>query len=217
MRTSKKNGVEVEVKKVIAYIRISTDKQEQLSQRYDLEQYAKANNISVDKWIEVEMSSRRSQEKRRVNELKDLLEKGDLLLVAELTRLGRSMVEVMNLMEFFNEKGVRVCFTRQPELNTYKNAIGNLLIAIYSYLAQAEREMISIRTKTALAAKKAGGTHLGRAKGKFNKHHPLNPFKNTIKMYREKGISYANVLRLIDCPQKPQLPAFLKFCKSRGL
>ncbi|WP_163566306.1 recombinase family protein [Helicobacter suis] len=205
------------VKKVVAYIRISTDKQEQLGQRHDIEKYAKENKLVVDKWIEVEMGSRRSLEKRRINELKDLLEKGDLLLVAELTRLGRSMVEVMNLMEYFNSKGVSVCFVRQPELTTYKNALGELLIAIYSYLAQAEREMISIRTKAALAGKKENGQHLGRVKGTFNKYHPLNPFKDTIKMYREKGLTYSAILKLIDCPEKPCLPSFLRFCRTRNL
>ncbi|BEG57352.1 hypothetical protein NHP21005_10400 [Helicobacter sp. NHP21005] len=73
------------------------------------------------------------------------------------------MVEVMNLVEHFNQSGVSVRFIRQPELNTYKSALGGLLIAIYGYIAQAEREMISLRTKSALAAKKADGIHLGRA------------------------------------------------------
>ncbi|WP_158652300.1 recombinase family protein [Helicobacter bizzozeronii] len=79
--------------------------------------------LTIARWIEVETSSRKSQEKRRINELKQELQKGDLLLVAELTRLGRSMVEVMNLMEYFNANGIAVRFVRQPELSTYNNAI----------------------------------------------------------------------------------------------
>lgn len=213
----KKTAPQENPRKAIAYVRISTDKQEQLGQRHDIETYAKQENLTIARWIEAEMSSRKSQEKRRINELKQELQKGDLLLVAELTRLGRSMVEVMNLMEYFNANGVAVCFFRQPELSTYNNAIGKLLIAIYGYLAEAEREMISLRTKSALAAKKAEGQHLGRAKGTLNKNHPLDPFKDTIRLYRERGLTYSAILKLIDCPKKPQLASFLAYYKSRGL
>ncbi|WP_104683059.1 recombinase family protein [Helicobacter felis] len=216
-KKAKSSVVQETPKKVVAYARISTDTQEQLGQRHDIETYAKKENLTIDKWIEVEMSSRKSQELRRINELKQELHKGDLLLVAELTRLGRSMVEVMNLVEYFNQSGVSVCFVRQPELNTYNNALGGLLIAIYGYIAQAEREMISIRTKSALAAKKAEGQHLGRAKGTFNKKHPLDPFKDTIRLYREKGLNITAIHKLIDCPKKPHITNFIKYCKSRGL
>ncbi|GMB96755.1 recombinase family protein [Helicobacter sp. NHP22-001] len=203
--------------KVFAYVRVSKDTQEQLGQRHDIETYAKKEGLVIDRWIEVEMSSKKSQELRRIDELKAELRKGDLLLVAELTRLGRSMVEVMNLVEHFNQSEVSVCFVRQPELNTYKSAIGGLLIAIYGYIAQAEREMISQRTKSALAAKKAEGKHLGRQKGTLNKHHPLDPFKDTIRLYREKGLSLAGIYKLIDCPRKPHITNFVKYCNSRGL
>ncbi|WP_231624676.1 recombinase family protein [Helicobacter ailurogastricus] len=141
-------------KRVVAYASISTDTQEQLGQRHDIEIYVQKENLTIDKWIEVEMSSRKSQERHRITELKQELKKGDLLLVAELTRLGRSMVEVMNLVEYFNQNEISVCFVRQPESSTYNNAIGKLLIAIYSYLAEAEQEMISLRTKQLLPPKK---------------------------------------------------------------
>ncbi|WP_285658544.1 recombinase family protein, partial [Helicobacter bizzozeronii] len=80
----KKTAPQENPRKVIAYVRISTDKQEQLGQRHDIETYAQKENLTIARWIEVEMSSRKSQEKRRINELKQELQKGDLLLVAEL-------------------------------------------------------------------------------------------------------------------------------------
>ena len=83
------------------------------------------------------------------------LDKGDVLLVAELSRLGRNMFEVINLINQLSERGVKLIFVRQPELST-AGPHGKLLLAIYSYFAEAEREFISVRTKQGLAAARAG-------------------------------------------------------------
>ncbi|WP_285602989.1 recombinase family protein [Helicobacter sp. NHP22-001] len=208
---------QAKLKRVIAYVRVSTDTHEQDKQRHDIETYAQKENLTIDKWIEIEMSSKKAQEKHNIDKLKQELKKSDLLLVAKLTCLGRSMVEVMNLMEYFNQVGVFVCFVGQPELSTYNNALGEPIITIYNYLAKAEREMVRQRIKSALVAKKAEGQHLGREKGTFNKNHPLDPFQDTIRLYREKGLNFSAILKLLDCPRKPKLVSFLRYCKTRGL
>jgi len=94
-----------------------------------------------------------------------LLKKDDTLIVAELSRLGRNMLEVMNLISYFNEVGVKMIFIRQPELNTFDNAHGMFMVSIYGYFAQTEREFVSMRTKQGLAAARASGKKLGRQKG----------------------------------------------------
>lgn len=130
----------------IAYIRVSTDKQDKASQRLEIQQYCKEKNIKLDKILEVEIST--TEKKRKIPELKKL-KKDDLLITCELSRLGRSMFEVIELINEFNKKGVKLLFLRQRELSNFNEcgAISKLLVAIYSYFAESEREFISLRTK----------------------------------------------------------------------
>lgn len=82
----------------LAYIRISTNKQDTQTQKLQIQEYCRINDIHIDKFIEIEQSSKKSQEIRKIGELKTKLNRGDLLIVVELSRLGRSMLEVMNLV-----------------------------------------------------------------------------------------------------------------------
>ncbi len=91
---------------------------------------------------------------------------------------------------------------RQPELST-NGPHGQLLLAIYSYFAQTEREYISMRTKQGLAAARAQGKVLGRPKGSRNKNRVLDPFKADILGYLEQGLNIAAVMKLIN-PQLEQ-------------
>ena len=116
----------------IAYIRISTNKQDFEVQKLQIFEYCHNNKISVDKIITVEQSSRKSQEKRQIDELKKDLGKDDLLITTELSRLGRSMFEIFNLVVELAEKGVSFIFLRQPELSSFKNAYAKLLLSIYA-------------------------------------------------------------------------------------
>ena len=108
---------------VIAYIRISTNKQDTDTQLIQIKQYCKDNDIDIDEVMRVQESSRKTQEKRRINELKDKLTSGDIIIVSELSRLGRSMLEVIKLVKELAKKEVDFIFLRQPELSSFKNPI----------------------------------------------------------------------------------------------
>jgi DNA invertase Pin-like site-specific DNA recombinase len=183
--------------KIIGYIRISTDKQDLEKQRHLLLEYARKERLIIDEFIEVEVSSREDTGARRIDELQDKLHKGDTLLVAELSRLGREMLQVLNIINDLSEKGVKLTFVRQPELST-TGSHGKLLLAIYSYFAEAEREFISMRVKQGLAAARAKGVKLGRPKGSRNKKRVLDPYRDEILKYLQKGIDLASVRKLIN-------------------
>lgn len=183
--------------KIIGYIRISTDKQDLDKQRHLLLEYAQKNHLIIDEFIEVEVSSRQDVRARRIDELQKKLQNGDMLLVAELSRLGREMLQVLNIINSLSARGVTITFVRQPELST-TGSHGKLLLAIYSYFAESEREFISIRVKQGLAAAKAKGVKLGRPKGRRNKKRVLDPYRNEILRYLQKGIDLANVRKLIN-------------------
>lgn len=183
--------------KIIGYIRISSDKQDLEKQRHLLLEYARKERLIVDEFFEVEVSSRQDTEARRIDELQDRLQKGDTLLVAELSRLGREMLQVLNIINDLSEKGVKLTFVRQPELST-TGSHGKLLLAIYSYFAEAEREFISMRVKQGLAAARAKGVKLGRPKGSRNKKRALDPYRGEILNYLQKGLDLASVRKLIN-------------------
>ncbi|OBV30139.1 resolvase [Helicobacter sp. CLO-3] len=169
----------------LAYIRISTNKQDTQTQKLQIQEYCKASGISIDRFIEIEQSSKKSQEIRKIDELKENLNRGDLLIVVELSRLGRSMLEVMNLVLELSNKGVQMIFLRQPELSTFNNACAKLLLAIYAYIDETEREFISQRTKAGLEKAIASGKKLGRPKGSFNSEYDKDIDK--IKAMLNKG------------------------------
>lgn len=191
---------------VIGYIRVSTEAQDLEKQRHLLLEYAHRQKIRIDEFVEVEISSRKSQRERRITEIVDRLQADDLLIVAELSRLGRNMLETLNLINTLQEKSVQLVFVRQPELSTTASH-AQLLLAIYSYFAQTEREFISLRTKQGLAAAKARGQQLGRPKGSRNRHRPLDPYREQIKAYLQVGLSIAGIRKLIN----PQLESPLTY------
>jgi DNA invertase Pin-like site-specific DNA recombinase len=182
----------------VAYIRVSTDEQDLSKQKHLLLEHAQQQHIIIDQFIEAEVSSRKTPKERRIEELEGLLNAGDHLLVAELSRLGRNMLETLNIITTLSERGIRISFVRQPELST-SGAHGKLLLAIYSYFAEAERDYISLRTKQGLAAAKASGKLLGRPKGSRNKNGSvLSPFANQIATYRKLGLSTRAIQKLIN-------------------
>lgn len=181
---------------ILGYIRVSTDKQDNQKQKHLILEHAHSNNLKIDEFIEVEISSRKSEKLRKITELKDKLLKDDTLIVAELSRLGRNMMDVMNLIQELSDKGVKLIFIRQPELSTFNSAHNKLLLAIYSYFAESEREFISMRTKQGLAAAKASGKKLGRRPGQKVKSK-YDPYLEKIKEMLLKDVSITSIHKII--------------------
>ena len=182
---------------ILGYIRVSTDKQDNQKQKHLILEHAHSNSLKIDDFIEVEISSRKSEKLRKITELKDRLQKDDTLIVAELSRLGRNMMDVMNLIQELSDKGIKLIFIRQPELSTFNSAHNKLLLAIYSYFAESEREFISMRTKQGLAAAKASGKKLGRKPGQKVKSK-YDPYIEKIKEMLLKDVSITSIHKIIE-------------------
>lgn len=182
----------------LGYIRVSTDEQDLSKQKHLLLEYAQQQRLIIDQFIEAEVSSRKTPKERRIEELFDLLEMGDHLLVAELSRLGRNMLETLNIITTLSERGIKITFVRQPELST-SGTHGKLLLAIYSYFAEAERDYISLRTKQGLAAARASGKLLGRPKGSRNKKgRILDAYHSQIEAYLRLSLPLSSIRKLIN-------------------
>ena len=153
--------------KTLAYVRTSTDKQDLSNQRLEILEYARRNDIHIDDFIEISISSRKTRRARRIDELLGKLQMGDTLIVTELSRLGRSTGEVISLIDDLLANDIAVMVIKQNlKLDKHQDDMQSItMVTMLSLFAQMERSMISRRTKEALAAKKAQGVTLGKPKG----------------------------------------------------
>ena len=153
--------------KILAYLRTSTNKQDLNNQRLEILEYAHQNNLHIDDFIEISISSRKHRRARRIEELLEELNPSDTLIVTELSRLGRSTGEVITLIDELVASDITILILKQNlTLNKDQDDIQSItMITMLSLFAQMERSMISRRTKEALAAKKAQGVVLGKPKG----------------------------------------------------
>jgi DNA invertase Pin-like site-specific DNA recombinase len=153
--------------RILAYLRTSTDKQDLAHQQIEILEYARRERLHIDDFIAVTVSSRRERRARRIEELQQRLADGDTLIVTELSRLGRSTGEVIDLVDELVQSGVRVVVLKQNlTLHKAQDDLQALtMITLFSLFAEMERMMISRRTKEALASRKAQGVPLGKPQG----------------------------------------------------
>jgi DNA invertase Pin-like site-specific DNA recombinase len=155
--------------KTIAYIRTSTDKQDLNNQKLEIFEFAKKNKLEVDDFIEMTISSRKASKERRIDEMLSVLNDADTLIVTELSRLGRSTAEVIGLVNELIKKQVRVIAIKQNLDMKQHDMTSKVMITLFSLFAELERDLISLRTKEALANKRAQGIRLGKPKGTVQK------------------------------------------------
>lgn len=154
---------------VYGYIRVSTIDQNLESQKNLISRFCVDHKLVIDKWIALEMSSRKTIKQRRIEELLNELYPKDIVIASELSRLGRSMKETLNIIESITgEKQARLVLVKQNlDINPCdrNNITNKVLLTVFSMLAELERDFISERTKEGLKARKDKGIPLGKPKG----------------------------------------------------
>ncbi len=158
---------------VLGYIRTSTADQSADGQKSLIARYVVERKMIVDEWIEVEVSSRKSAEKRKITELLDKVSAQDTVIVSELSRLGRSIKEVLQIIEeLIQVKGCKLILIKQNlhlDPSNQHDMTNKVLLTIFSMVAELERDFISERTKEGLRARKEMGIKLGKPKGTIQK------------------------------------------------
>jgi len=170
--------------KTIAYIRTSTDKQDLNNQKLEIFEFAKKNKLEVDDFIQMTISSRKTSKERRIDEMLSALDDADTLIVTELSRLGRSTAEVIGLVNELIKKQVRVIVIKQNLDMKQHDMTSKVMITLFSLFAELERDLISLRTKEALANKKARGVRLDKPKGTIQK----SKFDQDVLKIKELGM-----------------------------
>lgn len=161
------------------YIRVSTDKQTVENQRYEINQYAETNNLIIDSWFEETISGTVAVEKRALGRLLGQMEKGDVIICSELSRLGRNMFMIMNVLNQLLSKDVMIK-TVKENYNLGDDILSKVLAFSFSISAEIERSLLSQRTKESLKRLKSEGRVLGRPKGRKNNVYKLSKYDDKI-------------------------------------
>jgi DNA invertase Pin-like site-specific DNA recombinase len=156
---------------VYAYLRVSTDKQTVENQRFEISKFAQQRNLNISKWVEETISSRKDLSVRSFGKLLNKLKVEDILIVSEISRMGRNLMQIMSILNKCMEKQVRVYAIKEGyELGDNINS--KVLAFAFGLSAEIERSLISQRIREALARKKSEGVKLGRPKGS-RKSNPI--------------------------------------------
>ena len=181
---------------VIGYIRVSSNKQTCEHQHYEIQQYAEHNNINVDRWIEETISSRKPLNKRKLGQLLSELQEDDILIAAEISRLGRSLLEVMHILEYCLNKSC--CVWTIKENYRLGNDIQSKVMAFaFGLSAEIERNLISQRTKASLESVRATGKRLGRPFSAQSKKLKLSRNTKKVKELLDMGLTRYRIAKIM--------------------
>ncbi|MDR0474661.1 MAG: master DNA invertase Mpi family serine-type recombinase [Treponema sp.] len=180
---------------VYGYIRVSTDRQTVDNQRFEIEQFCLKQSLKIEKWIEETISGTKTPDKRLLGPLLEEVRKDDLIICSELSRLGRNLFMIMSILDHLMVSGVRV-WTIKDNYRLGDNIQSKVLAFAFGLSAEIERDLISIRTREALARKRSEGMILGRPIGRKASHVKLSGHEKEIIMLLEEKKSKSAIGRI---------------------
>lgn len=151
---------------IFAYLRVSTLEQNTEKNKIDILKFANINKLGNVEFIEEQISGKTNFKERKLGQLLEKMSKNDILIVPELSRLARSITQIFEIIDITKQKGIRLYAIKENFSNSEQSITSTVTSTIFALIAQIERELISIRTKEALQARKLVGIKLGRPKGK---------------------------------------------------
>ncbi len=201
--------------KIIAYLITSTDKQDLNNQKREILEWTSKKEMNVDDFVEIVMSSRKASKQRRIEEVLQMLNDSDILVVTELSRLGRSTAEVITLVNELVARTIRVIILKQNLDISQHDMTSKIVITLFSLFAELERDLMSMRTKEALAAKKQQGVTLGKPKGTVQKSK-FDADQERIKDLLKLGLSVRKIASLLGYKNHLALNTYINKRKLRG-
>ncbi len=181
---------------IYGYIRVSTDKQTVENQRYEINQFCGKSILVVDKWIEETISGSKNVEDRKLGKLLKKMKKEDILICSELSRLGRNLLMIMGILNECMNRDIQV-WTIKDNYRLGSDISSKVLAFAFGLSAEIERNLISQRTKEALARKKAEGVILGRPKGRKSTKTKLTGQEKKIQELLDRKVSKSAIGRIL--------------------
>ncbi len=188
--------------KTVAYLRVSTPQQDASSQRLAILEYARKHDLHIDDFIEATASGQASEKRRRLDELTSVLQRGDRLVVSELSRLGRSLGQVVAVLDALAKAGVAfVALKENIRVEGKRDIQTKVMTTLFALFAEVERDLISERTREGLARARASGRKLGRPKGSLGVSR-LDGKEDEIRRFLELGVSKTAIAKY-PCVKPP--------------
>lgn len=182
---------------VIAYIRVSTQVQPLESQEYEIRKWCEERSLSIDRWVTESVSGTISWERRMLGKAIRKMKSGDLLVCSEISRLGRNMLMIMSILNVCSQRRLRI-HTIKDNFDLADNINSRIIAFAFAFAlaAEIERNLISQRTREALAAKKTAGANLGRPKGRSEKVQRICSASGDIEALLASGATLSSVAKL---------------------
>lgn len=178
------------------YIRVSCDKQTVENQRFEIQNFATKHDLSLDGWIEETISGTTGYDKRKLGKLLGRVSVDDLIICTELSRLGRNLFMIMDILKTCMDKGCQV-WTVKDNYRLGDDIQSKVLAFAFGLSAEIERNLISQRTKEALARRRAEGVVLGRPKGRKSSKVKLSGKEEAIRVLLGEGVNKVSIARLL--------------------
>src|SRR3954449_2616273 len=183
--------------RTVAYLRISTGSQDLAHQKLAILDYARQNRFAIDRFVEAQASTRKGRDQRRIDELLGTLAVGDRLVVCELSRLGRSLGQVIQLVDELVKREVRFIAIKEAiRFEGKQDMPTKVMVALFGLFAEVERDLISERTKEGLAGARAKGRLLGRPKGSLGTSK-LDGKEEEIRVLLQQQVSKASIAKIV--------------------
>ena len=199
--------------KTIAYLRISTPGQDHDNQRLAILDYAHRNKMTIDEFVSIQVSSRKSLKQRGILDLLDGLEPNDILLVSELSRLGRSVGQIIQMVDYMIRNQIRLVAIKESiDLSGKQNIQTKVMVTMFGLFAEIERDLISERTKEGIAAARAKGKVIGRPKGALGKSK-LDGKEEDIRLLLKKEVGITSIAKIMGVSRT----ALRHFLRTRKL
>lgn len=182
---------------IIAYLRVSTGKQTLANQQNEISKFTDSRNLHVDRWVTEIVSGKKSGRERKLGALIRRMKKGDTLIVTELSRLSRTLTDIMTIVGELLKKEVKLYSTK--DRYSFDDTINSKVLCFaFGLVAEIERNLISMRTREALALRREQGIVLGRRKGSYTKLQQLIDDRVKIVQMMNCGKSIAAICREYD-------------------
>lgn len=178
---------------IYGYIRVSTDHQTTENQRFEINKFCKNENMEVERWIEETISATKELKKRKLWRLIKRVQKDDLIIASELSRLGRNLLQIMSILHHCMDVGAKI-WTIKDNYRLGSDITSKVLAFAFGLSAEIERNLISQRTKEALARIKSEGKHVGRPNGSKSKYK-LSGRETYIAKKLRAGVSQTKIAR----------------------
>lgn len=177
-----------------AYVRVSTDQQSCSSQEFEIKNWVETHNVVIDKWIKESIHGTVPMSRRKLGAAIRRMKPGDLLICTEISRLGRNVLMIMSVLNYCCERGIGIR-TIKDNFDLSENLNSKIIAFAFGLSAEIERNLISQRTREALADKKASGVKLGRPAGSLKMYSIISQDSDIIRREHCSGVSYTRIAR----------------------